>query len=241
MRTGNTLRQHRRALRFHCYNLNIRVLGLQVSTHAADGSAGSNASNKDIYRSIGIIPDFHTCGLFMDCRVGWIGKLGWNEAVRQFRCQFVCLFDGALHPLCTLGQYQFCTICLHQVPALNAHGFRHGDNQAIASCCCNRSQTNSGVAAGRFNEDTARLQQTLCFCIVHHCLGDSILYAASRIEVFQLAEQLGFQVFVLFQMSQFQQRRFSNQIGNFLINMHKYRSFLTGSLNEAAGRCHPNS
>ena len=230
MRTSCALGQHRRTLRFYCNDLDVGILGFQVSAHAGNRTASAYAGNENVYCTVCVVPDLHAGGLFMHVRICRIGELRRNEAVGDLRCQFLCLGDRTAHALGTLCQHQFCTVCFHQIATFNAHGFRHCNNQTIASGCRNGSQTNSGIAAGGFNDDTARLQQTLCLCIIDHALGDSVLNAASRIEIFQLAVDLCRQFVLCLQIRQFQQRCSADQICDLLINFHDMTPFPVTSI-----------
>ena len=166
----------------------------------------------------------------MNLRICRVGELRRNKAVRDLFCQFLCLGDRTTHALCALCQHQLCAVCLHQIAALYAHGLRHCDNQTITSGSRNGSQTNSGITAGRFDDNAARFQQTLCLSIVDHALCDSVLYAACRIEIFHLAIDFCRQCFFCLQICQFQQRCTANQICDLLINFHDMTPFPVTSI-----------
>ena len=69
----------------------------------------------------------------------------------------VDVYKRQLHALCTFCQDKLCAVCLHQLSALYAHGFRHYDNDTVASRRCNRRKADAGVAGGRFNNYRACL------------------------------------------------------------------------------------
>ena len=48
----------------------------------------------------------------MDLRIGGIIKLSQNDRTGGLLLQFICLGNGALHPLCPFGQNQFRSISL---------------------------------------------------------------------------------------------------------------------------------
>ena len=225
MRSGNALRQHRRTGRLYSNNLNIGILRLQVFAYTGNSTACTNASNKDVNLAFSILPDFRTGRRSMRCRISRISELARDKAVRRAFSKLLCFSNRALHALRTIGQHQLCAIGLQQVAAFNAHRFRHGQNNFVATRSSYRCQTDTGVAAGGLNNSSPRLQRTLCFCVVNHCLSNSILYAASRIEVFQLAQNLCFQLVCSFVIFQLQQRSAANQISNASINCHDNRSF----------------
>jgi hypothetical protein len=49
-----------------------------------------------------------------------------------------------------------CTVAGHQGAALEAHGLRHGQNQAIPGLGAEHGQADAGIAAGRFYDGHAR-------------------------------------------------------------------------------------
>ena len=79
-------------------------------------------------------------------------------------------------------------------------------------------KANAGIAGGRLNNHGTGLQQTLLLGIINHGLGNAILYAAGRVEVFQLSQNLCFQVFGLLNVNQLQQRGLANQLVGRCIN-----------------------
>ena len=52
--------ENRRCCRLYCYNLYIRFLGFQILANSGQGSAGAYACYKDVYISVGIVPDLRT-------------------------------------------------------------------------------------------------------------------------------------------------------------------------------------
>lgn len=84
MRAGMALGQERRIGRFDGYDLDGRLLFLQVLSRAAQGAAGADAGDEDIDGSICVVVDFRACRGLMDGGVGRIGKLAGNEAVQFF-------------------------------------------------------------------------------------------------------------------------------------------------------------
>ena len=160
--------------------------------------------------------------------IGRIGELRRNEAVRNLLCQLVSLFDGSFHALCAFGQHQLCAKCLHQVAAFDGHRLRHGNNQTVASRRCDSSQTNASVSGGRFDQHAfSRGDESLCLSFVQHCLCNTILDAAGRIEKLRLSQKRCLQLFFLFNVSQFEQRCPANEICDLLKNLcHEKPSFL---------------
>ena len=50
-------------------------------------------------------------------------------------CQLLRLGNGPFHPLSPFGEHRLRTIGFHQLAAFHAHGFRHGNDDAVAPCC----------------------------------------------------------------------------------------------------------
>jgi hypothetical protein len=50
-------------------------------------------------------------------------------------------------------QHQFRAEDLQKLPAFQAHGVRHSQDQPIPARCGHKGQRNPGIAAGGFNED----------------------------------------------------------------------------------------
>ena len=220
MRTGNALRKYRRTCRLYSNNLHIGILGFQISAYTRKSTAGTYAGNKDINLAFGILPDFRTGRCSVGGRVSRIGKLAGDKAVRSAFCQLLSFGNRTFHTLSTVSQYQLCAISLQQIAAFNAHGFRHSQNNFVTAGSSYGCQTDTGVAAGGFNNSSPRLKNTLSLCIINHCFGNSIFDAAGGIEIFQLAQNLCFQLVFSFVVFQLQQRSATNQISNASINCH---------------------
>ena len=148
----------------------------------------------------------------MHSRVRRIDKLSRNKAVGNLRRQLIRLGDCALHALRALAQHQLRAIRLHQLAAFDAHGFRHDDDDAVASRRRNGRQTDARVAGCRFDDDAAFLEQSLRFRVVNHALGNAVLHRTGGVEILQLRQNMRVQVLFLFDMGQLQQRRMSNQL-----------------------------
>ena len=198
--------------RLYSHDLHIRVLFFQIFSGTGHGSAGSDTCNKDVHFSVGIFPDFRTGVLIVCLRVGRIDKLSRNKAARCFRSNLFRFRDGTLHALCPFGQHDLSTICLNQFSPFYTHCFRHGDDELVSSCSCNRCKSDSGVSGGRLDECCARLQCAGCLCIVNDGFGDSVFDRACRVEVFQLCIDLCRNLFFCFNMGEFQEWCFSDQL-----------------------------
>ena len=132
MCTGSALAQHGGGGGLHSHHLDIGILALEVLANAGHGAAGANACHKDIYLTIGILPDLGAGGLDVCLRVGGVHELAGDKGIGNLLCQLIGLGNGTLHALGTLAQHQLCTVGLHQLAALHAHGLGHHDDDAVA-------------------------------------------------------------------------------------------------------------
>ena len=97
-------------------------------------------------------------------------------------CNFSGFCDSCRHPLSPGSQHKFGAISRKQQTPLDAHRIRHHKDGFITFRCRQHSQTHACIAAGRFNDCVARLQDSLFFRCRDHVQGDAILDAAADIE-----------------------------------------------------------
>ena len=133
MGPGAALTENRRVLGLHRHDFHRRILLLDVLPHTGDGAAGTHAGHEDVHFAAGVRPNFRAGGGAVGGRVGGVDKLAGDEAVGNLLSQLLRFGDGPLHPLGPFSQHQLRTVGPHQLPALHAHGFRHGDDEAVAT------------------------------------------------------------------------------------------------------------
>ena len=154
-------------------------------------------------------------------------KLAGDKGIRDFLCQFIGFRDGALHPLGALGEDQLGSVGLHELAALDAHGFGHDNDDAVASCSRHGCKPDAGVAGSRLDDDGALFQKAFRFRIVDHGLGNAVLDGAGGVKIFQFCEDSGFQALGLFNVRQFKQRGFPDQlIGRSIDSRHDESSII---------------
>ena len=66
--------------------------------HAGDRAARADARDDDVHPAVRVAPDLLGRCLAMNLRVGGVGELLRDDAVRESAVQFLRLGDGALHP-----------------------------------------------------------------------------------------------------------------------------------------------
>ena len=203
--------QYGRVCRFQRNDFHVGILFFQVFAGARHRAAGADARDKDVNLAVGVLPDFGACGGFMDGRVGRVHKLSGDKAVGNFLGQLICFGDSAFHAFRAFRQHNFRAVTLQDVAAFHAHGLRHGQDDAIAFGGSNGRQADARVSGSRLDNNGTFFQQSLCFRILNHRLGDTVLHAACRIEVFQLDQNRCFQSQFLFNVDNFHQRCVADQ------------------------------
>ena len=161
----------------------------------------------------------------MDGGVGRIRELAGQEAAGRLRGDLLRLGNGTLHALRTVRQDKLRTIGLEQIAALDTHGLRHGQDDAVAARGRHGGKADAGVAARRLDDDSARLQQAALLGIVQHGAGDAVLYAARGVKIFDLGQQVCLQAARRGKALQLHERRVADELGNAGIDFHKTGSF----------------
>ena len=114
-----------------------------------------------------------------------------------------------------LFQNLLCPRYFHNAPDIGAIGFHdldplrctsrlHVNDQRVLFRCTKSCQGDSCVTAGGLDHSLSRLQLTGRLCCLQHFQRRSVLYAARWIEIFQLTEDLCFQLIFFLVVYQFQ-------------------------------------
>ena len=212
MRAGMALAQDRRGRRLDGHDLDLRALGLQVLADARHGAAGADTRDEDVHIAVRILPDLRAGRRAVDRRVCRVDELAGDKAVRDLRGQLVGLRDRALHALCAVREDELRAIGLHDLAALDAHGLRHDDDDAVASGRGDGRQTDAGVAGGGLDDDGVRLEHAALLRVLDHGQRHTVFYGAGRVEVLELCQNTGFELLLFFNMRQLQKGRFTDQL-----------------------------
>ena len=191
MRAGMAFGEKGRILRFDCDDLNGRFLFFKVLADAGDGAACTDTGQEDVDSAVCIFIDFRTRRQAMNFRIDGVRELAGNEGVGNFFGQFVGFVNGTLHARFPRSQDDFSTISGDEVAAFDGHRFRHGEDGTIAFCGGDGSQTDTGIAAGRFDDDRTLLQEPLLFGVFDHGLGDTVFGRTGRVKGVEFNEQIG--------------------------------------------------
>src|SRR5690606_36100241 len=158
-----------------------------ITGDAGQGAAGTNAGNKDIHFTIGIVPDFRAGGVFVNLRVSGILELLRQEVVVRVGGEnFLSLGDGARHTLGGFGQHQFGPQGLENLAPLQAHGGRHGKNQLVTAGSGDVGQRDAGVTTGGLDNGHARFQGAAFFGIPDHGGTNPAFDRIGRVPAFDL-------------------------------------------------------
>ena len=212
MRARAALAQNRGGGGFHGDDLGGGFALLEELARAAQRAARTDARNKNVDFTVGVGPDLGAGRLVVRLRVRRIDELPGDEAVRRLRGELLGLGDGALHALGTVGEDELRAVGLHQLAALDAHGLRHDDDDAVAARGGDGGEADTGVAGGRLDDNGVGLQLAAGLGVIEDGLGDTILDGAGGVEVFKLGEKLGFELFCLFDVGQFEKRGLADQL-----------------------------
>ena len=147
----------------------------------------------------------------MCSRVGRIDKLSRYECIRDLLGQLFCLGNRTLHSFSSIRQYKLSTISLQNISSLYTHRLRHGQDNTISFCRCDRSQANTCITRSRFDNHRTLLQQSFLLCIFDQCLGHSVLHASGGIKILQFCKNLCLQSQLFFNINKLHQRSFSDQ------------------------------
>ena len=124
----------------------------------------------------------------MNLRVGRVVELIRPPVAAVFRQKRLRLFHRRSHSAGGRGEDQGCAKRAHQKPAFKARGFGHDDRAAITAGSSHVCQSDAGVAAGGFQQDTVFVQKSALLGIVDHADGDAILDTVGGIEELQFGQ-----------------------------------------------------
>ena len=205
--------------RFYSNSFKGRLLRLDVLADTSDGPACADAGDQDIGTPVGVIPNLGSGGFEVNFGVGGVVKLLRHETVWGLGENLLGFGDRALHSVWTGSENDFRAKGKEQHAPLKAHGFRHGENEFVASGGCHESQSYAGVAAGRLDQHGfAGLDFPCALGLRDHADADAILHAGAGILAFQFRHHLGGAAFCHF--VQPDQRSVANQFGDVICDLH---------------------
>ncbi|MPN12872.1 hypothetical protein SDC9_160192 [bioreactor metagenome] len=112
----------------------------------------------------------------MNFRVGRVIELLRQEITGVRSSQLFRFADGTAQAFGTGGQDQLSTIGPQQHATFFAHGLWHHQHTFITAGGSHKRQRNTGIAAGRFNDDAVFVDQTIAFGRIDHGDTNAILH-----------------------------------------------------------------
>ena len=106
--------------------------------------------------------------------------------------QFLRFRNGPLHAERPRRQNEFRAKKRKQLAALDRHGFRHSQDEAIPLLRGHESERDAGIARGRLDKDGfAGLDFPCLLKRLDHGHADTVFHARDRIEKFELRQEVG--------------------------------------------------
>ena len=99
--------------------------------------------------------------------------------------------DRAGHALDRRGEQKLHAEALQEATALEAHVFRHGEDEVVALRGADHREADAGVTGGGLDERVAGLDGALALRGLDHGERDPVLHGAGGVEHLELAEDLG--------------------------------------------------
>ncbi len=186
---------------------------------AGDRTAGADARDDDVDGAIGIVPDFFGRRNLVNIRIGFVFELLRHDRARRFINQLLGAIDGAAHALFRRRELEFRPQQDQHLAALDRHRFRHDQDQLVALGCGDERQGDAGIARGRFDDRTARLQQPPGFEGFDHRYADAVLDRSHRVEEFELGQHRCLGAIDLRQTRQTDQGRVAHRIEDRIENL----------------------
>ncbi|MPN01533.1 hypothetical protein SDC9_148742 [bioreactor metagenome] len=191
MRAGLAPGEHRTGIRLHRIDFNRGVALLEHLPHAGQGAARADSGHKSVHLPVGIAPDLLGRMHSMIIRVGRIVELLGYDRIRVTGVQLFGFGNGALHAGGAVGQHQLGAIGGQEFAPLHAHGFRHGQNQPVTLDRRHQRQADAGIAAGRFDDQSAGLEYARLLRGLDHRQRDAVFDRTARIERFDFGHHFG--------------------------------------------------
>src|SRR5579884_3156101 len=187
MRAFGFAAQDRRGRRLNGDALEAGLARLDDVADARDGAAGADSGHQDIALSFRVPPYLFGGRAAMDFGVGRVLELLRDEvAARGGGGDLFRFADGARHSFRPWRQHQLRAEGAQQDAPLHRHGLRHDQRALIAFGRARKRQGDSGIAAGRLQDDGVRLDLPGALSRLDHRHADTVLDAAKRIEKLQL-------------------------------------------------------
>ena len=195
------------------------LLRLDVLADASDGSAGADSGNQNVNAPVSVVPNLGAGGFEMNLGIRRIVELLQHVAVGIAGENFFRLENRARHATRAGREHDLRAEGEQQHATLQAHGVGHDQNQLVALHRGDERQSDSGVAAGRFDQHRfAGMNFAGALRFVNHAHADAVFHAGQRILALQLRHD--FRDAALGDFVQPHQRRVADQLRNVFRDLH---------------------
>ncbi|EPY36761.1 transcriptional regulator [Strigomonas culicis] len=184
--------EHRRLRRLHRDAEHRRLLLLQVVRNAGERAARADAGHDGVHLALRLTPDLGAGRLLVDEGIVLGAELIRQDRVRVCGHDLVRHGDGALHAEGRGGEDELRAEDAQQAAALQRHGLRHRDDDAVAAHDAELRQGHTGVAARRLDDDgLAGDQLAVLLGLVVDGEAKAVLHGSHRVLALELEHNLG--------------------------------------------------
>ena len=158
----------------------------QSAAHPHQRSAGAEASHEHVDLGQGVY-NFRPGGLVVGPRVSAVAILVHHDViVGTFFDQVLGDFDGAVGPPGAVRRDNLGTVGFQELDPLHAYVFWHYHRDLVALEPPDHRQSDSGIAAGGFEDRPIAAEFSVGFRFLDHVEGDAVFYAAGGVCTLQL-------------------------------------------------------
>ncbi len=144
--------------------------------------------------TLGVFPDFGTCGAVMRVGVGLIFVLIWVVGVGNFAREFFRhrIIAARIFRFDRGGAYDyFRAESLQQIDFFARLLVVNGEDYLVASHGRHERKSHASIARRAFDDRAAGPQHAFSLGFIDHVDGDAVFHGAARIEIFGLHIQFG--------------------------------------------------
>ena len=176
-------------------NLNLRILFLEKSPGAGQGSTGPHRTDEGIDFSLGLLPDFRACGFVMCLPVGHIVELVCPDGtLRIVLIEFLSESSGNLNivlriPIRHGGDFlEFGPAETEHVLFFLTLGFGNDDQGPVTTGISHQCQSNSCISSGPFDNQPSWFENSLLLRVQNDCLCSTVLDRTPGVHEFCLPQ-----------------------------------------------------
>ena len=176
---------------FDGYDTDGGVVDFECTGTVTEGATGADASHEDVDTAIGVGPYLLAGGEGVDGRIGGVLELLQDDGSGDAVAKLFGLADGSGHAFAARGEDDLGAIGGSELLTLKAHGVGHGEDDMVATDGTDKTETDTGVATGGFDDGATGSKQSTSLSVVDHAEGYTVFATASRVEGFYFCYDLG--------------------------------------------------